>query len=90
MAEVEIVWVTSGKVHALRHGMVGGVRAFTLDMICRPYELHCKLPGPKGAQEIERFASEEAAYARARDKVAEFLELFGQPLPAAASTQGGP
>lgn len=90
MAELEIVWVQSAKVHAFRHGMVGGVRAFTLDVLPRPYELHCKLPGPKGAQEIERFASEEAAYARAREKVAESLQLFSQTPPAVTSTQGGP
>ncbi|WP_405142243.1 hypothetical protein OG589_33830 [Sphaerisporangium sp. NBC_01403] len=81
MAEFEIIWVQSPKINAFKHGMVGGVRAFTLDVLCRPMELHCKLPGPKGAQAIERLPTEQAAHERAREKVIEFLELFGQACP---------
>jgi hypothetical protein len=77
MADLEIVWVQSAKVLAYRHGMVGQVRAFTLDVVPRPFELHCKLPGPKGAQEIQKLLSEEAAYARAREMLADFFRLLG-------------
>ncbi|WP_214414820.1 hypothetical protein [Sphaerisporangium fuscum] len=81
MAELRITWVQSPKIPAFQHGMVGGIRAFTLDVHTRPYELHCKLPGPKGAQEIERLPTEQAAYKRAREKVIEFLELFNKESP---------
>ncbi|MFC7384339.1 hypothetical protein [Sphaerisporangium rhizosphaerae] len=81
MDEPQITWVQSPKIFAFRHGMVGGVRAFTLDVVSRPMELHCKLPGPKGSQPIERLPSEQAAHKRAREKVIEFLELFHQRQP---------
>ncbi|GAA1259877.1 hypothetical protein GCM10009677_08700 [Sphaerisporangium rubeum] len=81
MTEPEITWVQSPKIPAFRHGMVGGVRAFTLDVVSRPFELHCKLPGPLGSQLIERLPSEEAAYKRAHEKVIEFLQLFNQTSP---------
>ncbi|MEU8272492.1 hypothetical protein AB0B89_35745, partial [Sphaerisporangium sp. NPDC049002] len=73
--------VPSPKVSAYRHGMVGGVRAFTVDLARRPVELHCKLPGPKGTQEIQRVPSEEAACKRAREMLAEFLDRLGRACP---------
>ena len=85
MAGIEIVWVKSVKVNAFRHGMVGGVRAFTLDVQSRPYELHCKLPGPLGAQQIEKFTTEQAAHTRAAEKITEFLQLLGQAHPSPGS-----
>ncbi|MFC4592416.1 hypothetical protein [Sphaerisporangium corydalis] len=86
MAELEIVWVKSAKVQEFRHGMVGEVRAFSLDVMSRPYELYCQLPGPLGVQQIETFTSEQAAYLRAREKLAEFVRLLGQTQPSADST----
>jgi hypothetical protein len=82
LKDLEIVWVQSPKVGSYRHGMVGQIRAFTLDVTPRPVELHCKLPGPKGTQEVQRLPSEQAAHARAREMLAEFLRLFdGAFLP---------
>jgi hypothetical protein len=72
-AALEIVWVRSAKVGALRHGMVGQVRAFTLDTRSLPMELQCKLPGPLGAQPLQHVPDEESAHLLAGEMLAEFL-----------------
>jgi hypothetical protein len=81
VAEIEIVWVPSAKVYSLIHGMVGQVRTFSLNVVPRPVELHCTLPGSLGSQEIQRLGSERAAYERAQEQVAKFRELFGRAFP---------
>ena len=73
MAEPTIEWVQSKRLPDLVHGMVRGLRAFTLDRAQRPYELQCHLPGPLGGQFIQRLSSEAEAHEKAEQMLVAFL-----------------
>ncbi|MFC6081712.1 hypothetical protein [Sphaerisporangium aureirubrum] len=72
-AAPEIVWVPSVKVGALRHGMVGQVRAFTLDTLPRPNAAAVRVARSLGVQEIQCVPDDGSARLLADELLAEFL-----------------
>lgn len=76
---ITIRWERSPRIPNLRHGFVGEVRAFTIELRAYGCELEVGLPGPTGTRPSETCSSEVAAEQRANSLLAEFLAQLNTP-----------
>ncbi|MEU8059265.1 hypothetical protein [Microbispora bryophytorum] len=80
---ITIRWINHDKLPWLKLGMIGEVRAFSLDAVYSRPQLTCHLPGLLGPQAIEAFSNAEDALNRAGEMTREFFERLNVPASAA-------